>query len=121
MSRSVAKGNLPVRAAELIERENALVELKVHLQSSRLVTVLGPLGVFGDSAPAVELFGERARAVSPGFEIEQHLTAVQEICTSLDGIPLAIELAAARAKSMTPAQIRDRLDQRFFDGNACWR
>ncbi|MDB4224085.1 adenylate/guanylate cyclase domain-containing protein [Granulosicoccus sp.] len=232
MSRSVAKGNLPGRATALIGREDALVELTAHLQSSRLVTLLGmgglgktslsiatahsvaaaypdgawfvdlaaisdadtltlaisglfgvtqqsgksmeeslvealrarqmllifdncehvttvaaklvnslltscpkvsiiatsrellsisgeevmhimPLDVSGGASHAVELFAERARAVSPGFAIEQYRAHVQEICESLDGIPLAIELAAARAKSMSPAQIRDRLDQRF--------
>ena len=232
MSRSVAKGNLPGRATALIGREDALIELTAHLQSSRLVTLLGmgglgktslsiatahsvaadypdgawfvdlaaisdadtltlaisglfgvtqqggksmeeslvealrtrqmllifdncehvttvaaklanslltscpkisivatsrellsisgeevmhiqPLGVSGGASPAVELFVERAQAVSPGFLIEQSEKDVQEICKSLDGIPLAIELAAARVKSMSPAQIKDRLDQRF--------
>jgi predicted ATPase len=60
----------------------------------------------GTSSPAVELFVERARAVMPEF-------AVCEICRRLDGIPLAIELAAARTRAMSPQQIRDRLDERF--------
>ena len=232
MARVVAKGNLPVRASELIGRETALEELKTHLQSSRLVTLFGmgglgktslsiatanlvrasypdgvwfidlaaisdadtltlaisglfgvtqqggtsieaslidalrarqmllifdncehvtivaakladalltncpkisiiatsrellsisgeevmrisPLDVSGESAPALELFAERARAVSPEFDIEENQAVVKEICISLDGIPLAIELAAARVRSMTPVQIKDRLDQRF--------
>jgi predicted ATPase/DNA-binding SARP family transcriptional activator len=64
--------------------------------------------------PSVQLFVERARAVRPSF----HLTAanvapVIHICRALDGIPLAIELAAARLRSLSPQQVADRLDDRF--------
>ena len=63
---------------------------------------------------AVRLFVERAAAVQPGFAltIENALTVAQ-ICWRLDGIPLAIELAAARVKMLSPAQIYERLDDRF--------
>jgi predicted ATPase len=67
----------------------------------------------GDRSPAVELFVDRAHAVAPDFVLGSHADAVIEIRRRLDGIPLAIELAAARVRSMSPAQIRDRLDQRF--------
>jgi len=63
---------------------------------------------------AVQLFLDRARAVAPTFELEAaSAPAVAEICRRLDGIPLAIELAAARAKVLAPAQIAARLDDRF--------
>jgi predicted ATPase/class 3 adenylate cyclase len=67
----------------------------------------------GASAPAVRLFDERARAVVPSFELATDVEAVAEICHRLDGIPLAIELAAARVRSMSPEQIRAKLDERF--------
>ena len=67
----------------------------------------------GQASPAVELFVERARGVAADFDLGEHAAAVTEICRRLDGLPLAIELAAARVRSMSPAQIRDRLDQRF--------
>ena len=65
-----------------------------------------------DSASAT-LFGERARAVAPGFSVTDDADAVIEICRRLDGIPLAIELAASRMLSMTATDVRDRLDDRF--------
>jgi predicted ATPase len=69
----------------------------------------------GIDSAAVKLFVERARAVSPGFSVANadEAAAVVEICRRLDGIPLAIELAASRMASMTPHEVRDRLDQRF--------
>lgn len=64
--------------------------------------------------PAVALFLERAQAADPGFELtEQNASAVVEICRRLDGIPLALELAASRAKSIDVAEIASRLDERF--------
>jgi len=63
---------------------------------------------------AVRLFVERARAVVPRFELTAYVAAtVAQICRRLDGIPLAIELAAARADMLTPAQIAERLDGRL--------
>lgn len=67
----------------------------------------------GIEAPAVELFVERARFVEPCFELNGDADTVCEICRRLDGIPLAIELAAARTRAMSPTQIRDRLHERF--------
>jgi predicted ATPase/DNA-binding SARP family transcriptional activator len=64
-------------------------------------------------APAVELFVERARSVEPRFELNGDADTICEICRRLDGIPLAIELAAARTRAMSPSQIRDRLHERF--------
>ncbi len=71
------------------------------------------LEVVGDSE-SVRLFVERARDVSPDFTVTaDNVGAVADICRRLDGIPLAIELAAARVRVLTPAQIRDRLDDAF--------
>jgi predicted ATPase/DNA-binding SARP family transcriptional activator len=62
---------------------------------------------------AVQLFAERAAAVQPGFDPERDAADVAEICDRLDGLPLAIELAAARLRMLSPRQIADRLDDRF--------
>jgi predicted ATPase/DNA-binding SARP family transcriptional activator len=64
--------------------------------------------------PAVRLLVERALAVRPGFQLTSaNVTPVIRICRALDGIPLAIELAAARLRSLTAQQVADRLDDRF--------
>ena len=66
------------------------------------------------ASEAVTLFIERARAVQPGFVLDDiNVGAVIEICRRLDGIPLAVELAAARVTIMSPSEIASRLDQRF--------
>jgi len=63
---------------------------------------------------AVQLFAARAQALRPGFRLDgEHLDAVLQICRRLDGIPLAIELAAARVKVLAPAQIAARLADAF--------
>ncbi|WP_246643157.1 MULTISPECIES: AfsR/SARP family transcriptional regulator [Streptomyces violaceusniger group] len=90
-----------------------------------LATSREPLGVPGETvrpveplppAPAHQLFAERAATVRPGFDPAADpdtAAAVAEICRRLDGLPLAIELAAARLRLLTPRQIADRLDDRF--------
>jgi predicted ATPase len=66
------------------------------------------------ASAAARLFEERARAVQPGFTIDATNAAeIGEICRRLDGIPLALELAAARVALMSPAEIAARLDQRL--------
>ncbi|GGY86831.1 BTAD domain-containing putative transcriptional regulator [Streptomyces poonensis] len=60
--------------------------------------------------PAVRLFLDRTRAVRPGFAGHAR---VGDICSALDGLPLAIELAAARLRTLTPDELADRLDDRF--------
>jgi predicted ATPase/DNA-binding NarL/FixJ family response regulator len=69
----------------------------------------------GADSDAVALFVERAGAVRSGFGVDDPATAaaVIEICRTLDGLPLAIELAAARMAAMTAIELRDRLEHRF--------
>ncbi|MFD7260749.1 BTAD domain-containing putative transcriptional regulator [Streptomyces sp. NPDC059874] len=104
-------------AAELAER------LLTHCPGVRiLATSREPLGVPGETLRPVEplppdhahrLFAERGASARPGFRTGDDPAAVTEICARLDGLPLAIELAAARLRLLTPRQIADRLDDRF--------
>ena len=82
----------------------------------------GPQGLFGTdpvldelaAIPAVALFVARAKAADPSFVFDAGTAPlVVEICRRLDGIPLAIELAAARARAIGVAEVAHRLDQRF--------
>ena len=73
----------------------------------------GEAGRIEDFA-SVRLLAQRAGAVRPGFEVtEGNAAAVARICRALDGMPLAIELAAARLRTMAPEQIAARLADRF--------
>ncbi|HEY6596643.1 MAG TPA: hypothetical protein VI011_21445, partial [Asanoa sp.] len=75
--------------------------------SSESVYLLPELGL----ETAVELFGQRARAARRGVDLPAG--AVEEVCRHLDGLPLAVELAAARVRVMSVAEIARRLDDRF--------
>jgi predicted ATPase/DNA-binding SARP family transcriptional activator len=67
-----------------------------------------------DDYASVRLLTQRARAVRPGFDVTAaNAPAVARICRALDGMPLAIELAAARLRTMGPDQVAARLDDRF--------
>ncbi len=66
------------------------------------------------SSSAVRLFVDRARAIQPGYSVDrENLDTVVEICRQLDGLPLAIELAAARVKVLSLAEIAERMSDRF--------
>ncbi|MFD9562491.1 BTAD domain-containing putative transcriptional regulator [Streptomyces sp. NPDC059994] len=87
-----------------------------------LATSREPLGVPGELVRPVEplpgpvalrLLADRGAAARPGFRVEDDPGAAAEICRRLDGLPLAVELAAARLRMLTPRQIADRLDDRF--------
>ncbi|AKK26303.1 NB-ARC domain-containing protein [Mycobacterium sp. EPa45] len=69
----------------------------------------------GTDSAAVRLFAERANSVAPQFSLSmpEEADAVLTICRRLDGLPLAIELAASRMASMSAREVRDRLDDRF--------
>jgi predicted ATPase/DNA-binding SARP family transcriptional activator len=98
--------------------------LLAHSPDLRIVaTSREPLGIVGESLlpvppletdPAVRLFADRAAAVSPGFTLdEETLPLAADIVRRLDGLPLAIELAAARLRTLPLAEISRRLDDRF--------
>ncbi|MGN6426737.1 MAG: ATP-binding protein [Leifsonia sp.] len=71
---------------------------------------VGPLA----DQQALDLFVERAHAVKPDFEItDDNAAAVAGVCDAVDGVPLAIELAAARVRVLSPAELLDRLDRRL--------
>jgi predicted ATPase/class 3 adenylate cyclase len=75
---------------------------------------LWPVPSLDVGTSAAALFVDRAQAVAPAFSLARDdADAVAEICRRLDGIPLAIELAASRLVSMTVTEVRDRLDDRF--------
>ncbi|MEU9924713.1 BTAD domain-containing putative transcriptional regulator [Streptomyces griseoluteus] len=104
-------------AARLAERLLADCPYLTVLATSR-----EPLGVPGELLRPVEplpepvalrLLGHRGAAARPGFTVADDPEACAEICHRLDGLPLAIELAAARLRMLTPRQIADRLDDRF--------
>lgn len=101
-----------------------LVEaLRTHAPDMRVVaTSREALGLRGEqivpvgslpTAEGIELFVERARMARPDLDTTANGDVIERICARLDGIPLAIELAAARCRSMTPAEIDARLDDRF--------
>ena len=106
---------------------DAAAELLAGLLGSRadltgLATSREPLGVPGEvvfrvasltEADAVALFADRAQLVQPGFDVGDDLPAVVEVCHRLDGLPLAIELAAARLSVHGVRQIAAGLDDRF--------
>lgn len=98
--------------------------LPLRLRGEHLLTV-EPLPVPGVGQPlavdelarveAVSLFLERAAAITPGFTLtEQNAAAVAEICVRLDGLPLAIELAAARLPMLSPQGLLARLSRRLM-------
>lgn len=111
---------------ELLARCPDLVVLATSREAlavpGEVQALVGPLDTPPETAaarevpdfPAAQLLLERVQAVRPGLAPQEHdLDAVARICRALDGMPLALELAAARATSMSLSEIAERLDQRF--------
>ncbi|MDQ1489324.1 MAG: hypothetical protein QOJ23_1838, partial [Actinomycetota bacterium] len=91
----------------------ATIRERLAVDGEHLWTVT-PLTVEGGDSPAVRLFVDRAHAVDVGFAPgPQALTTVEDVCRRLDGLPLAIELAAARLHGMGLEDLARSLDQRF--------
>jgi non-specific serine/threonine protein kinase len=85
----------------------------LRLRAERQLPVQ-PLDTRGSSPPAVELFIERARAIRPDFSVDQQTNEViSTICARLDGLPLAIELAAARVGVLSPQAMLERIERRL--------
>jgi predicted ATPase/DNA-binding winged helix-turn-helix (wHTH) protein len=104
-------------ATVLAETLDACPSIKILVTSRSCLRVYGeqefPVTPLAQNA-AIELFVQRAGAVWPGFAVSSENTqTVQEICSRLDGLPLAIELAAARTKMLSPSAILDRLQSRL--------
>ncbi|MGW4340862.1 protein kinase domain-containing protein [Rhodococcus koreensis] len=124
---------------QVVDAVAALVEMLLHTcpELRVVATSREPLGIGGEAVlrvppltvpdpdhppslralpryEAVTLFAERAAAAVPGFEVtDDSAVTVSRICRRLDGLPLPIELAAARLRAMSPAQILQRLTDRY--------
>ena len=104
-------------ATVVAETLEACPSLKILVTSRSCLRIYGeqefPVTPLAQNS-AIELFVQRAAAVWPDFAItSENAPAVQEICLRLDGLPLAIELAAARTKVLSPSAILDRLQSRL--------
>ena len=97
------------------ERLGVAGEATVVLSALELPTIDAPVLLAGMAeVEALRLLAERAVAVAPGFALtEDNCGAAGDICRRLDGLPLAIELAAVRLASMSPGDLLERLDDRF--------
>ena len=104
-------------ATVVAETLEACPSLKILVTSRSCLRIYGeqefPVTPLAQNS-AIELFEQRAAAVWPDFAItSENASAVQEICSRLDGLPLAIELAAARTRVLSPSAILDRLQKRL--------
>jgi predicted ATPase len=104
-------------ACELVDAlRSAAPEVRIVCTSREALGLRGEQLQAVGSLPeddGVGLFVERACGVRPDLDAEAHRDTIKQLCARLDGIPLAIELAAARCRSMTPAEVLARLDDRF--------
>ncbi len=115
-------GEVAALVASLLEGSPELRILATSRESLQIggeqVYPVGPLAWQdrddGTAPPAMQLFEVRARAVDPAFTLnDENRRAVANVCARLDGIPLAIELAAARTRTLDLTQLTERLDERF--------
>lgn len=96
----------------LTEQLTILTTSRAPLEiTAETVYPLPPLTIDAAGSPATELFAARARAVRPSVRLDPDVVA--RLCSTLDGLPLAIELAAARVRTMSVEEIESRLDHRF--------
>lgn len=104
-----------VVAADLVAAAPGLRILATSRESldiaGEAVVPVGPLGTDGADAPAATLFVARARAADPAADVDPAVVA--EICRTLDGVPLALELAAAQVRAVGVRGLLARLDDRF--------
>ena len=105
-------------ADELLRRSSATALLATTRQrlgvAGEVVVAVPSLSHDEPNSPAIELFIERAKTANPSFEpLQPDIFTIGEICGRLDGMPLAIELAAARIAVLTPIEILDRMADRF--------
>ncbi len=93
------------RLQVLVEHEFSLAAFRLPDEAANAVSVQNP---------AIELFAERARHANPSFELtDENLPAIIEICRKLDGLPLAIELAAARTRVLSPEEMLPQIQERI--------
>jgi len=122
----VARAEGPLLVQQLLARVprlKCLVTSRVRLNlAAEREFVVSPLPVPGGArdpeqltlCESVQLFIDRAQAVRPDFQVtRRNAVALSQLCDRLEGIPLALELAAARAQVLTPAQMLARMEQRF--------
>ena len=105
-------------AEQVLARSTATAILATTRQrlgvAGERVIAVPSLDAENDMSPAVELFVERAQDANPSIHFSRtERSTISEICRRLDGMPLAIELAAARAAVLTPDEILDRMADRF--------
>ncbi|MFJ4484490.1 LuxR C-terminal-related transcriptional regulator [Streptomyces longwoodensis] len=111
---ALLRGTTGVRVLATSRHRLGLTE--EHLMDVRPLAVPDPDGDLGDAAghPALALFADRAAAVVPGFRLTPaNRASVARLCRRLDGLPLAIELAAVRLRVLGVEQLLDRLDDRY--------
>lgn len=104
---SLRLGELTKAASPLKTLVTSQVALRIDGET---VMRLDPLARSDNSSPAVELFATRARQADPSFDLAEHSEDVLHLVDILDGVPLAIELAAARVNVLSPAEIVQRID-----------
>ena len=114
--RMIATSREPLRVrGEVIWRVPPLSLPRQHARrAAEAIEPAGRADAEAAGSEAVRLFADRAAAVRPGFTLDgSNIAAVADVCRTLDGVPLAIELAAARVRALSAEQIRARLTDRF--------
>jgi len=114
LAAALLRGTTGVRILATSRHRLGLTE--EHLMDVRPLPVPDPDGDLSaaDASPALTLFADRAAAVDPGFRLTlANRAAVARLCRRLDGLPLAIELAAVRMRVLSVEQLLERLDDRY--------